>query len=77
MSLLPKSSVLLCIFFWEKGLDAKDISRETFPVYDGKCLSRKAVHNGVNKFPQGCSEVADDETEGQKWLRQQLKDCGF
>jgi hypothetical protein len=31
-------------FLWT-GLDAKDILKEIFPVYDGKCLSRKAVHN--------------------------------
>jgi hypothetical protein len=32
-------------YLWEKGLDAKDIHREMFPVYGGKCLSRKTVHN--------------------------------
>jgi hypothetical protein len=31
-----------------------------FPVYDGKCLSRKAGHNCVEKFSQGRSEVSDD-----------------
>jgi hypothetical protein len=30
-------------FLWAKGLTAKDIHKETFPVYGGKCLSRKAV----------------------------------
>jgi hypothetical protein len=25
-------------FLWEKGLDAKDIHKERFPVYSGKCL---------------------------------------
>jgi hypothetical protein len=34
-------------FLWAKGLDAKDIHKETFPVYGGKCLSRKAVHSWV------------------------------
>jgi hypothetical protein len=43
-------------------------------VYGGKCLPRKAVHNWVEKFSQGRSEVADDETEVRKWLRQQSKD---
>jgi hypothetical protein len=42
-----------------------------FPVYGGKCLSRKAVHDWVEKFSQGCSKVADDEMEVRKWLRQQ------
>jgi hypothetical protein len=30
-----------------KGLNAKDINKEMFPVYNGKCLSRKAAHNWV------------------------------
>jgi hypothetical protein len=30
-----------------------------FPVYGGKCLSRKAVHSWVEKF-QECSKVAND-----------------
>jgi hypothetical protein len=40
-----RSVVLL--FLWAKGLNAKDIHKEMFPVYGGKCLSRKAVHNWV------------------------------
>jgi hypothetical protein len=47
-------------FLWAKGLDAKDIHKERFPVYGGKCLSRKAVHNWVEKSSQGRSKVADD-----------------
>jgi hypothetical protein len=35
----------LARFLWEKGLDAKDIHKEIFPVYGGKCLLCKAVHN--------------------------------
>jgi hypothetical protein len=35
------------VFLWAKGLNAKDIHKEMFPVYGGKCLSRKAVHNLV------------------------------
>jgi hypothetical protein len=35
-----------------------------FPVYGGKCLSRKAVHNWVEKFSQGRSKVADDARPG-------------
>jgi hypothetical protein len=31
-------------FLWAKGLNAKDIHKEMFPLYGGKCLSRKAVH---------------------------------
>jgi hypothetical protein len=32
-----------------KGLNAKDIHKEMFPVYGGKCLSRKAVHSWGEK----------------------------
>jgi hypothetical protein len=32
-------------FLWAKGLNVKDIHKEKFPVYGGKCLSCKAVHN--------------------------------
>jgi hypothetical protein len=46
-------------FLWEKGLNAKDIHKEMFPVYGGKCLSCKVVHNWVKKFSQGRSKIAD------------------
>jgi hypothetical protein len=35
---------------WAKGLKAKDIHKEMFPLYDGKCLSRKAVRNRVENL---------------------------
>jgi hypothetical protein len=57
---LLKSSILLYVFLWADGLSVKDIHKEMFPVYDGKCLSHKAVHNWVEKFFQGRSEVVDD-----------------
>jgi hypothetical protein len=34
-------------FLWARGLSAKDIHKEIFPLHGGKCLSRKAVHNWV------------------------------
>jgi hypothetical protein len=34
-------------FLWAKGLNAKDIHKEMFRVYVGKCLLRKAVYNWV------------------------------
>jgi hypothetical protein len=37
---------LLCA----KGHNAQVIHKEIFPVYDGKCLSRKVVHNWVAKI---------------------------
>jgi hypothetical protein len=45
-------------FLWPKELSAKDIHKEIIPVYCGKCLSRKAVHNWVEK--RG-NRFADDE----------------
>jgi hypothetical protein len=45
---------------WAKGFNEKDIRKEIFPVYGRKCLSRKAVHNSVEKFSQGSLKVADD-----------------
>jgi hypothetical protein len=42
-----------------------------FPVYGGKCLLRKAVHNWVANVFADDEEV---ETEVQKWLRQRSKD---
>jgi hypothetical protein len=53
---------------WAKGLNAKDIHKEMFPVYGEKCLSCKAVHN------LGGKRFADDEeveAEVQRWMRQQ------
>jgi hypothetical protein len=38
---------VLRFFLWTKGLNGKDIHKEIFPVYAGKTLSRKAVHNLV------------------------------
>jgi hypothetical protein len=35
------------------------------PAYGGKCLSRKAVHNWVEKFSQGRWKVADDARPGR------------
>jgi hypothetical protein len=61
------------VFLWGKGLNAKDIHKEMFPIYGGKSLSRKAVHSWVEK--RG-NRFADEEveTEMRKWLRQQTKD---
>jgi hypothetical protein len=35
-----------------KGLGANNIHKEMFPVYSGRCLLHKAVHNWVKKFSQ-------------------------
>jgi hypothetical protein len=55
-----RRAAFCCAFLWAKGLNAKDIHKEMFPVYGGRCLSRKAVHNWVEKSSQGRSKVADD-----------------
>jgi hypothetical protein len=47
-------------FVLARGLNAKDIPKELFPIYGWKCLSRTAVHSWVEKFSQGRSRVTDD-----------------
>jgi hypothetical protein len=37
-------------FLWEKGLKAKDIHKETFPVYGGQCFSRNALQPWWHTF---------------------------
>jgi hypothetical protein len=49
---------ILLFFLWAKGLNTKNIRKEMLPVDEGKCLSRKAVHNCFEKFSQGRSKVA-------------------
>jgi hypothetical protein len=60
----PKSSIFVR-FLWAEGLNANDIRKEMFAVYDGKCPSRKAVHNWVDKYSQRRSKVADDARQGR------------
>jgi hypothetical protein len=49
LSILPKSSGLLCVF-WVKVLSAKDIHEEMFSIYGGKCSLREAVDSWVATF---------------------------
>jgi hypothetical protein len=44
------------------------------PVYGGKCLSRKEVHNWVQKRGKRFADDEEVETEVREWLRQQSKD---
>jgi hypothetical protein len=46
-------------FLCAKELNAKDIHKEIFPIYGGKCLSLKVFYNCVEKFSQERSKVAD------------------
>jgi hypothetical protein len=67
-------------FLCENGLNEKDIHKEMIPIYAGKCLSRKAVHNCVEKFSQGRSKVADDGRPGAEVAETTVKRllcCGF
>jgi transposase len=52
-------------FFWAKVRNSKDIHKQTFAVYGGKSLSRKAVHDWVEKFSQGRLKIADDVRPGR------------
>jgi hypothetical protein len=68
--MLSKSSIVVRFYFSfffflrEKGLAAKDIHKETFPLYGGKCLSRKMVRKWTEKVCQGRSKVTDDVRPG-------------
>jgi hypothetical protein len=67
-------------FLWTKALNAQDIHKEIFPVYSGKCLSRKTILNSVDNFSQGRSKVADDARPGAevaKTIVKKLLCCGF
>jgi hypothetical protein len=53
-------------FLWGKELNAKkNIYKEMFHVYGGKCFSRKAVHKGIEKMT--------NITLMMKWLKRM---CG-
>jgi hypothetical protein len=52
-------------FLWTKELNTKDIHKEIFLIYSGRCLSREALHNWVEKFSQEHSRVADDARPGR------------
>jgi hypothetical protein len=53
----------LCHILWAKGHNAEDIHKEMFSVHYGKCLSRKAVHNWVEKRGK---IFADDDEEVER-----------
>jgi hypothetical protein len=58
---------------YPEGLNAKHIHNELFPACGGKCLSSKAVHNGVKKRGKRFADGEEVETEVWKWLRQHPK----
>jgi hypothetical protein len=60
---------------WAKGLNAKDIHKEMFPVYSGKSVC------SIKRFTTGSTNPLKDVRKSQmkpdqarKWLRQQSKD---
>jgi hypothetical protein len=64
-----RRAAFCCDFMWTKGLNAKDVHKEIFSVYGGKCLSRKAVHSWVANV----SLIRGWNGEVRKWLRQLLR----
>jgi hypothetical protein len=58
---------------WAKGINLKDTYKEMFPIYCGKCLSRKGVHNWVKKFPRGRSKFANDARRGVEVIQTMVK----
>jgi hypothetical protein len=60
-------------FLWAKGLNASCIYKEMFPVYGGKCLSRKAVHNGPRNSLKDARKSQMKLDQVRKWLRQQSR----
>ena len=60
-------------FLWAKGCAAKDIHKQMLPVYGENCVSRKSVHNWIEKFTQGRSQLADNNRTGRPVASQQKK----
>jgi hypothetical protein len=75
MATVPEEQIIeeqhsLCVFFlWAKVPNEKNIHKEMFPVYGGRCLSCKAVHNSVEKRGKPFADEEEVETEVRKWLR--------
>jgi hypothetical protein len=67
-----EQSYVVCCFA-SKGFDENDIDKEMFPVFCGKCLPRKAVHNSVEKYLQGRSKDADDARSGAEVAQTTVK----
>jgi hypothetical protein len=75
-----RSATFCCAFLWIKRLKVKNIHKEMFLVCGGKCLSREAVHNLIEKFSQGRSKVANDAWPGAEVVETTVRIllcCGF
>jgi hypothetical protein len=64
---LYRRAAFCCASLWPKGLDAKNFHKQMCPVYDETHLSRKEVHNWVEKVSQGRSKVADERRCESGW----------
>ena len=60
-------------FLWAKKMEAKDIHKETLPMYGEHCLSRQAVHNWVQKFSEGRTSIEDEHVG--RWRSPRRKLC--
>jgi len=61
-------------FLWAKDMAAKDIHNEMLPMYGEHCLSRQAVHIGVQKFSEGRRSIEEKHRVGRITFRQQLQE---
>jgi hypothetical protein len=60
-------------FCGQKGLNAKDIYKEMFPVYSGVCRIKRFTTGSKNSLKDvRKSQMMPDQV--RKWLRQQSKD---
>ena len=56
-------------FLWAKGMAAKDIYKEMLPMCDEHCLSRQSVHNWVQNFSEGRTNIEDEHRVGRQCAR--------
>jgi hypothetical protein len=54
-----------CAILWAKGLNAKVIHKEMFPVNGGKCWSHKVVHSWVKKHGKRFADDKEIERESR------------
>jgi hypothetical protein len=63
----------IMVFFCGQRDSVQRVFITSFHVYDGKCLSRKAVHNWATDVSLMTKRL---KPEARKWLRQRSEDCG-
>jgi hypothetical protein len=55
---------MMVFSFWWKRTQCKAIHIKNIFCYGVKCLSHKAVHNWIEKFSEGLSNIADETPPG-------------